>query len=187
MRRLTAFNSVSLDGYFVDATGDMSWAHQGADAEWNEFVSGNAQGGGTLVFGRVTYQMMAGYWPSPIAKKNDPVVAERMNALPKVVFSRTLTDASWRNTTLVEDDMPGAIRRMKKEPGDAMVILGSGTIVAQLTQQKLIDEYQIIVIPVVLGGGRTMFEGVTDKPRFKLTGSRTFRNGNAMLRYQPQP
>jgi dihydrofolate reductase len=187
MRTLTAFNSVSLDGYFVDATGDMSWAHQGADAEWSEFVSGNARGGGTLVFGRVTYQMMASYWPSPMAKKNDPVVAERMNSLPKVVFSRTLTDASWRNTTLVNNDMPGAIRRMKKEPGDGMVILGSGAIVAQLTQEKLIDEYQIIVIPVVLGGGRTMFEGVRDKPRFKLTGSRTFRNGNAMLCYQPQP
>lgn len=185
MRTLSAFNSVSLDGYFVDAHGDMSWAHQGADAEWNEFVSGNAKGGGTLVFGRVTYQMMASYWPSPMAIKNDPVVAERMSVLPKVVFSRTLNDASWRNTTLVKNDMAGAIRRMKKEPGEGMVILGSGSIVAQLTQERLIDEYQIIVIPVVLGGGRTMFEGVKDKPRFKLTGSRTFRNGNAMLCYQP--
>jgi dihydrofolate reductase len=150
-------------------------------------VSGNARGGGTLVFGRVTYQMMASYWPSPMAKKNDPVVAERMNSLPKVVFSRTLTDAPWRNTTLVKNNLPGAIARMKKEPGDGMVILGSGTIVAQLTRERLIDEYQIIMIPVVLGGGRTMFEGVRDKPRFKLTGSRTFRNGNAMLCYQPQP
>lgn len=186
MRTLSAFNSVSLDGYFVDARGDMSWAHQGADAEWSEFVLGNAKSGGTLVFGRVTYQMMASYWPSPMAKKSDPVVAERMSGLPKVVFSRTLKDASWRNTTLVKDDMAGAIKRMKKEPGEGMVILGSGTIVAQLTQEKLIDEYQIVVIPVVLGGGRTMFEGVTDKLRFKLTRSRTFRNGNAMLCYQPQ-
>ena len=186
MRTLTVFNSVSLDGYFVDEHGDMSWAHQNPDAEWNEFVSGNAQGGGTLVFGRVTYQMMASYWPSPMAIKNDPVVAQRMSALPKVVFSRTLKQASWSNTTLVRDDMADAIRRLKKEPGDGMVILGSGTVVAALTQARLIDEYQIVVIPIVLGGGRSMFEGVEKTPRFRLASSRTFRNGNAFLCYQPQ-
>jgi len=186
VRTLTVFNSVSLDGYFVDEHGDMSWAHQNPDAEWNEFVSGNAQGGGTLVFGRVTYQMMASYWPSPMAIKNDPVVAQRMSALPKVVFSRTLKQASWSNTTLVKDDMADAIRRLKKEPGDGLVILGSGTVVAALTQARLIDEYQIIVIPIVLGAGRSMFEGVEKTPRFSLTSSRTFRNGNALLCYQPQ-
>ncbi len=186
MTTLTVFDSVSLDGYFVDARGDMSWAHQAPDAEWNAFVSGNAQGGGTLIFGRITYQMMENYWQSPMALQNDPVVARGMGALQKVVFSRTLKTAAWRNTTLVKDGMTETIRRMKADSADAMVILGSGTIVAQLTQERLIDEYQIVVVPVVLGAGRTLFDGVTDRPRLKLTNSRVFGNGNALLCYQPQ-
>lgn len=82
---------VSLDGYFVNGNGDMSWAHKPSDdAEWNAFVAENASGGGDLVFGRITYELMTNYWPTPLAAKNAPVVAERMNNLHKVVFSRTL-------------------------------------------------------------------------------------------------
>ena len=114
MRRLVVFNMVSLDGYFVDARGDMSWAYADpADAEWNAFVAGNAQGGGVLLFGRKTYEMMASFWPTPAAAQAGPIVAERMNALPKVVFSRTLDKATWRNTTLVRDDPASAVRKMK--------------------------------------------------------------------------
>ena len=89
MQKLTVFNHVTLDGYFVDSNGDMSWAHKD-DAEWNAFVAENASGGGTLVLGRITYDLMVGFWPTPFALENMPVVAERMNNLPKVVFSRTL-------------------------------------------------------------------------------------------------
>ncbi len=185
MRRLLVFNSVSLDGYFVDAHGDMSWAHAGADAEWNDYTASNASGGGTLVFGRVTYQMMAGYWPSPQAIATDPVVAERMNALPKVVFSRTLREATWRNTTLVNGDIVAAMRRMKAESGDGMVIFGSGTITAQLAQAGLIDEFQFVVVPIVLGGGRTLFDGIAKPLKFKRTGTRSFGNGNVVLSYTP--
>jgi len=186
MRRLVVFNMVSLDGYFVDAHGDMTWAHADpADAEWNTFVSGNAQGGGVLLFGRKTYEMMASFWPTPAALQANPVVAERMNVLPKVVFSRTLDKATWRNTTLVRDDPALAVRRMKGEPGDDMVILGSGSIVSRLTGQSLIDEYQIVAIPIVLGRGRTMFEGVGTRVRVKLIDTRRFGNGNVLLRYQP--
>ena len=99
MRRLIAFEQVSLDGYFVDANGDMSWAHK-QDPEWNEFAAGNAKGDGSLVFGRVTYDMMASFWPSPAALERMPAVAEGMNNLPKVVFSRTLDKVSWKNTRL---------------------------------------------------------------------------------------
>jgi len=186
MRRLVVFNMVSLDGYFVDAHGDMTWAHADpADTEWNAFVSGNAQGGGVLLFGRKTYEMMASFWPTPAASQANPVVAKRMNALPKVVFSRTLDKATWRNTTLVRDDPALAVRRMKGEPGDDMVILGSGSIVSRLTGQSLIDEYQIVVIPVILGRGRTMFDGVEKQTRVKLIDTRRFGNGNVLLRYQP--
>ncbi len=186
MRRLVVFNQTSLDGYFADANGDMSFAHnEKPDAEWDAFVAGNARGGGMLLFGRITYELMASYWPTPFAAEKMPVLAERMNNLPKVVFSRTLDKASWSNTKLVKGGMTGEIRKMKAEPGEDMAILGSGSIVSQLAQHGLIDEYQIVVIPVALGKGRTMFEGVREKVRLKLTKTRTFSNGNVLLCYEP--
>jgi len=186
MRKLVVFNHVSLDGYFVDSNGDMSWAkadHQ--DPEWDAFVAGNASGGGVLVFGRITYELMASFWPTPFAIESMPAIAEGMNRMPKVVFSRTLEQASWSNTKLVKGDLAAEMRKMKQEPGEGMAILGSGSIVSQLAQEGLIDEYQIVVNPVVLGAGRTMFEGVKEKLPLKLTKTRAFGNGNVLLRYEP--
>lgn len=186
MPRLVVFNHVSLDGYFVDANGDMSWAkadHQ--DAEWDAFVAGNASGGGALVLGRVTYELMAGFWPTQFAIENMPAVAEGMNNMPKVVFSRTLDQVSWNNTKLVKGDMMAEIRKMKKEPGEDMAILGSGGIISQLAPEGLIDEYMIVVNPIVLGKGRTMFDGVKKKLNLRLTKTRAFGNGNVLLCYQP--
>ena len=186
MRKLIVFNHVSLDGYFTDAKGDMSFArNDNQDAEWDAFVASNASGGGTLLFGRITYELMASFWPTPFAAESMPLVAERMNNLPKVVFSRTLDKASWNNTKLVKSDMTGEIRRMKKEPGEDMVIFGSGSIVSQLAQEGLIDEYQIVIDPVALGKGRTMFDGIKDKLPLKLKKTRTFGNGNVLLCYEP--
>ena len=186
MRKLIVFNHVSLDGYFTDANGDMSFARNDTpDTEWDEFVAGNAGGGGTLVFGRVTYDLMVSFWPTPMAAQQMPDVAERMNNLPKVVFSRTLDKASWNNTKLVKGDLAAEIRKMKKEEGEGMVIFGSGTIVSQLAQAGLIDEYQIVVDPVVLGKGRTMFDGIKEKLTLKLKQTRTFGNGNVLLSYEP--
>jgi len=185
MRKLVVFNNVSLDGYFVDDRGDMSWAHQ-RDAEWGAFVSENASGGGVLVFGRVTYDLMAGYWPTAAALEANPVVAEHMNNLPKIVFSRTLDRASWKNTRLIKGDIVSAMKELKQEPGPDMVILGSGSIVSQLTDARLIDEYQVVLCAAVLGGGRTMFEGVKQKLDLTLKKSRTFGNGNVVLWYEPR-
>jgi dihydrofolate reductase len=186
MRKLIVFNNVSLDGYFAGENGDISWAHSGNDdAEWNAFVAENASGGGQLLFGRITYELMAGYWPTPQAIKNDPVVAEGMNSMPKVVFSRTLEKASWNNTKLVKSDIASEIRKMKIEPGEGMAILGSGSIVSQLAQEGLIDEFRIVVNPVVLGKGKTMFDGISEKLNLKLTKSRTFSNGKVLLCYEP--
>jgi len=186
MRKLVVFNHVSLDGYFVDANGSMEWAKMDVnDAEWNAFVAENVKGEGPLVFGRVTYELMANYWPTPMATTHDAVVAERMNRAPKVVFSKTLDEASWSNTTLVKGDPVAEMRKMKKESGDGMAILGSGTIVSQLAKAGLIDEYQVVVDPVVLGKGRTMFDGVTEKLNLKLTQSRVFGSGKVFLSYAP--
>jgi dihydrofolate reductase len=184
MRSLIVFNHVSVDGYFVDKKGDMRWAHK-QDPEWNEFVAGNARGGGVLLFGRVTYEMMVSYWPTPMAAQNSPAVAEHMNSLQKVVFSRTLEKASWNNTKLVKGDLATEVRKMKQDSGEGLVIMGSGTIVSQLAQESLIDEFQIVVCPIVIGSGRTLFEGVTEKLNLKLTKSRTFGNGNVYSCYQP--
>jgi dihydrofolate reductase len=184
MRRLVVFNHVSLDGYFVDVHGDMSWAHA-TDAEWTAFVEGNASSGGELLFGRVTYDLMASYWPTPSALDSDPVVAERMNSLPKVVFSRTMRQPSWSNTRLLRGNITAEVEKLKHGSGPDMVIFGSGTVVSQLAQVGLIDEYQIVVHPIVLGAGRTMFAGVTQKQILRLTRTRTFGNGNVLLCYEP--
>jgi dihydrofolate reductase len=184
--KLGVFNMVSLDGFIADRNGDMSWAHKDPqDAEWNAFTSRNASGGGVLVFGRVTYDLMVGWWPTPQAAKAMPVVAERMNALEKIVFSRTLEQATWRNTRLIKGDLVAEMRRLKGGPGADMVILGSGSIVGQLAEAGLIDEYRIAVSPVVLGKGKTMFDAVTRKLALRLTGSQTFGNGTVVLSYRP--
>jgi dihydrofolate reductase len=185
MRKLVVFNHVSLDGYFVDENGDMSWAKaHHVDAEWNAFVEENASGGGTLLFGRITYELMVSFWPTPLASESMPLVAERMNNLPKVVFSTTLEKASWNNTKLVSGDLVAEVQNMKKERGSDMLIMGSGTVISQLAPEGVIDAYQIVVNPIVLGKGRTMFEGVNRKLNLKLTKTRAFGNGNVFLSYE---
>lgn len=186
MRKLVVFNHVSLDGYFVDAAGSMRWAKGGnLDPEWNTFVAQNAGSGGTLLFGRITYDLMRSFWPTPQAMQQDPVLTERMNNLPKVVFSRTLDEASWNNTRLLKGDLATEVRKLKNESGPGMAILGSGSIVSQLAAEGLIDEYQVVVNPTVLGKGRTMFDGIKEKLSLRPTKTRTFGNGNVYLCYEP--
>jgi dihydrofolate reductase len=185
MRKLIAFNHITLDGYFVGASGDMSWAYVGNDdLEYAAFVAGNASGDGQLVFGRVTYELMAGYWPTTMADQHDPVVAEKMNSLSKIVFSRTMEKAEWNNTKLIKGDLVSETRQMKNEPGPDMTILGSGSIIAQLAADNLIDEYQIVLDPVALGKGRSMFEGMPKMLKVKLIKTRTFNNGKIFLSFE---
>ena len=184
MRKLSVFNSVTLDGYFTDNKGDMSWAHQQNDPEWSEFTAENAKSGGELLFGRVTYDLMASFWPTPAGANAFPEVAEGMNKAPKVVFSKKMDQASWNNTRVVKGDLAVEVRKLKEEPGDGMVIMGSGSIIAQLAPTGLIDEYQMVINPIVLGKGRTMFEGVDDKLKLTLVSSRAFKNGNVVLSYK---
>ncbi len=182
MRKLIVFESVSVDGYFVDNGGDMSWAHN-PDAEFDAFTSENAKGCGTLVFGRITYELMAGWWPTSEAARMAPEVAAAMNRLPKVVFSRKLEKADWSNTRLIKSDPVAAIRALKAEEGKDLVIMGSGSLVALLAPTSLIDEYQLVLVPVALGGGRTLFQGIGGRLPLTLAESRRFKNGNVFLRY----
>src|SRR5258708_18834980 len=185
MPKLVVYNAMSLDGYFTDANGDMSWAHK-RDPEWQAFGSENASGGGQVLFGRVTYELMASFWPTPLAAQSNPVVVERMNNLRKFVFSRTMDQASWNNTTLLKGGLASEVRKLKQQDGPNIVIMGSGSIVAQLADAGLIDEYQIALNPLVVGRGRTLFEGVKRKLPLKLARSRTSDNGNVMLFYEPE-
>jgi len=182
MRKLNVFNLVTLDGYFAGEGGDISW-HM-VDEEFQELAKAASNSGNTLLFGRKTYQLMESYWPTPEALKNDPIVAKGMNSAQKIVFSRTLEKADWNNTRLVKDDMLAEVRKLKQGAGKDLTVLGSGSIVAQLAQEGLIDEYQVLLNPVVIGKGRTMFEGVRDKIALKLIKTRTFGNGNVLLTYE---
>ncbi len=183
MRRLTVFNLVTLDGYFAGPDGDISW-HM-VDDEFQELANAASNSGNTLLFGRITYELMASYWPTPEAIKNDPIVAQGMNRSEKIVFSRTLDNADWNNTRLVKTDMVAEVRRLKQGSGKDLTVLGSGSIVSQLAQEGLIDELQVLLNPVVLGKGKTMFEGLRDRIQLKLTKTRVFGNGNVLLNYEP--
>jgi dihydrofolate reductase len=186
MPRLVVFENVTLDGYFTDAKGLIAWAHKKEkDPEWDAFVAENASGGGQLLLGRKTYDLMASYWPTPQAAKNDPGVAKGMNNLSKVVFSRTMDKATWSNTTVKKGDLVEEVRKMKKAAGPSIAVLGSGSIVSQLAPEGLIDEYQIVVNPIAIGAGRTLFEGVREQLPLKRTKVRAFANGNVVLCYEP--
>jgi len=177
----------SVDGYYMDGDGEMNWAHRDTnDSQWGEYVEGNAKGDAVLVFGRKTYELMIKFWPTPMAAQAMPMMAERMNQSPKIVFSKTLQAADWNNTTLIQTDACEAIKQLKLEEGPDLVILGSGSLIAQLAAQKLVDQYQIVILPLALGAGRTIFEGVPGKMNLELTRSRTFQNGNVVLEYVPE-
>jgi dihydrofolate reductase len=188
MRKMGVFNSVSLDGYFTDTNNDYSFAHEGAnDPEFMEFTKGNVRGSNALVFGRITYEVMVAWWPTAAAAEAMPEIAKGMNEAPKYVFSRTLDAADWSNTTLLKNDPATEIGRIKQTPGPDMTILGSGSIVAQLADAGLVDEVQLVVCPVILGAGKSMFAGVTGKPKWTLKKSKSFKNGRVFLAYAKRP
>lgn len=185
MRKLSVFETITLDGYFTGPDNDMAWAHAGTeDAEFTRFTAGNAGREGVLLFGRVTYEMMVAFWPTPQAAEMMPEVAEGMNRREKIVFSRTLKQADWNNTRVIGGDMVEAVRALKAEAGPDLVILGSGSIAQQLVQARLIDSYQLVIAPLALGAGRTVFDGMTEKVGLKLTDSRTFQNGRVFVSYE---
>ncbi|MDD4969198.1 MAG: dihydrofolate reductase family protein [Paludibacter sp.] len=183
MRKVKAFIFITLDGYYAGEEGDISWHNHGH--EENEYASRSMSAGDILLFGRVTYDMMQSYWPTPMAKMNDPVVAEGMNKSEKLVFSRTLKKTSWENSTLVKEDVVEELKRLKLQPGKDMTLLGSGSILKQLAEHGLIDEYQIMVDPVVIGSGVRLFEGIREQLNLKLVSTTAFKSGVVLLCYQP--
>ena len=185
MRKLTVFNFITLNGYYKGPGGDISWHKQITGEEESEYAKKGAQSGSVLLFGRVTYEMMAGYWPTPAALQQNPGVAEGMNRSEKIVFSKTLKSADWNNTTLVKDDLVTAVKRLKQQPGGPMTILGSGSIAAPLAAEGLIDEYQFMLDPLALGSGTSIFNGLQQQLNLQLKDTKVFKSGIVLLCYQP--
>ena len=188
MRRVVFFMMTTLNGLYergrweLDPTG-LDWHN--TDDEFEAFAADQLGEADTILFGRVTYEGMATYWPTPEAIATDPGVAEKMNALEKVVFSRTMTSPSWRNSRVASRDVAAELRRLRERPGKDILILASSDLAASLAAEGLIDEYRIMVNPVLVGRGKPVFAGLARDVSLTLLGTRTFGNGNVLLTYAP--
>lgn len=182
MRKLIMWNMVTLDGFFE---GPKPW-----DIDWHEYVWGEelkqfsieqSKSIGMLLFGRATYQGMASYW---ITAKDE--IADFMNNVPKIVFSRTLQKADWKNTRLVKDSAAEEVVRLKQEPGKDLFIFGSANLSSTLTPHGLIDEYRLGLTPIILGGGNPLFKLSPERMKLKLLEARPLKSGCVILRYVPE-
>jgi dihydrofolate reductase len=185
MSRISVFNHVSIDGFFAGPNGELDWFYSlSCDADWYKYTHSQAAGSSTLIFGHTTYEMMKSYWPTPNAIKNDPVMAKSVNESPKIVFSKKLKKVEegpiWKNITLYHKINPDEIIKLKKKID--MMILGSGSIVQQFSNLNLIDDYFLVVVPVILGKGKSFFENVKKKD-IKLVNAKPFKNCIVLLHY----
>jgi dihydrofolate reductase len=184
MRKLILQMMVSVDGYFEGPGRELDWHN--VDAEFNDLAISFLDSVDTLLFGRITYELMAKYWPTEYAVKDDPIVAGKMNTLRKVVVSRTLNRVEWNNSTLVKGDLIDEVRKLKQQPGKDIAVFGSSDVAVALVPHGLIDEYRIMVNPVILGAGKSLLSGLNRKQKLKLVGSQAFRSGNVLLSYRPE-
>lgn len=182
MRKLTSFTFLSLNGYYKGENEDTGWHRHGE--EEGKYSEESLQSDNILLFGRKTFEMMSGFWPTPVAAEMFPKVASGMNKAEKIVFSDTLNSVKWNNTTIMKGDIVDQIIKIKSTKGNDLTILGSGSIVTQFSDAGLIDTYQIMIDPVALGAGTTLFEGLKQKLDLKLTGSKIFKSGVILLTYK---
>ena len=180
MKKVIFQNAVSVDGYFEGPNHELDWHN--VDQEFNDYADQFLSTIGTIVFGRVTYEMMASYWPT--AGEEDPIIAHWMNTLPKVVFLRTLEKVDWENTRLVKENAHEELARLKEQPGKDIVIFGSSDLALTFMHWGLIDEFRILVMPVILGSGKLLFSGIYGRYPLKLLRTKPFKSGNVMLVYE---
>jgi dihydrofolate reductase len=189
MRKIITTTWVSLDGYLAGPNGEMDWIGEIYDNAMANYETDLVRSADTLLLGRVTYQSFAGSWPhvpdNPTASEGEKEYARLLNAMHKLVFSRTLTRVEWNNSRLLKEVVPAEIEGWKHEPGRDMLVYGSASLVRTLTDLGLIDEYQVLVHPVILGGGKPLFQGVKETVKLQLVSARTHPSGVAVLTYQP--
>lgn len=183
MRALYLFMMISVDGYFEGPGHDLSW-HNANNDEFQQFAIEQTSTVGTILFGRRTYDMMAEFWTSAEARETDPDTTKLMNEKPKVIFSHSLKEVPWQNSRLAERPLADEVRALKQEPGEDIAIFGSNNIATQLMEAKLLDELRIMVNPIALGNGTSLFGGLYAPQRLSLNDTRTFKNGNILLRYK---
>ncbi len=173
---------ITLDGFFAGPKGEIDWFL------WNDEMAKSAiklmDSVDTMLFGRVTYEGMASYWPTAKPPEEDPAIIEKMNRSAKIVFSNTLQKAEWNNTRIIKTVSTEEIQKLKNQPDKNIVIYGSGTIISQLVNLSLIDEMYIMVCPVILGEGKPLFKDIRQRHKLKHAETKTFSNGVVMLRYQ---
>lgn len=187
MRKLTSFTFITLNGYYKGNNEDTSW--HGHGEEEGRFSEESLHSNNILLFGRTTYEMMAGFWPTAAAAEMFPEVATGMNRAEKIVFSNTLKMADpiaigWTNTKIIQGNIAEQIARLKATNGSDLTILGSGSIVTQFSDAGLIDTWQIMVDPVALGQGTSIFSGLKQKLNLRLVDSRVFKSGVVLLTYE---
>ena len=189
MRRVIVSNVMSLDGFVSGPNGELDWfVYAGfvKGTEFGEYARTVISSVDAVLLGRLTYEEFSSYWPT--AKNDDPVITERINNLPKFVFSRSLKQVAWGDwgtASLVKEDAAVAVRKMKQELGRDMVIYGSATLVSALMKAGLIDEYQLVVHPVVLAKGRPEFKDLNQRYPLSLIDVKQFKSGAVKLVYQP--
>ena len=187
MRKIIVFNLVTVDGFFAGSKGEIDWHNY--DDEMGAYSLQQMRSLGALMLGRTTYELMASYWPTPEGAKSEPEVARILNSIPKIVFSKTLKPVKdgpvWTSVRVLHEIIPVEIVKMKDQQGGDIAIFGSGTISQQLTNLGLIDEYRLIVNPVILGSGRPLFRGVEARHGLRLQSTKLFKNGNVLLCYEP--
>ena len=179
MARLIMWNLMTLDGFVEGPNRDISWHEDVWGEELEQLSIQQLNEAGGLLFGRVTYELMANHWPSATG-----TVADFMNAAPKYVFSRTAKKSPWNNTQIFDADVPGTVARLKRDSAKDIFLFGSADLAATLIPHGLIDEFRIAVNPVILGGGTPLFKP-GEKVRLKLIDSRPLSIGIVILRYVP--
>ncbi len=188
MRKIIVTMWMTIDGYVAGPNGEMDWIGELYDEAMGTYEYNLISSADTLLLGRETYQSFAGSWPhvpdNPDAPEGEKAYARRVNAMRKLVFSRTLESVEWNNSTLVKEVVPEDIERLKQEPGRDMVIYGSVSLVQTLTNLGLIDEYQILVHPVLLGSGKPLFQDIEHETKLKLVETRAHPSGVVLLTYQ---
>ena len=179
MRKLIMWNLVSLDGFFEGAKSwDLGWHESVWGDELERLSIDQLKSADMLLFGRVTYEGMAGYWPSAKGE-----VVDRMNNIRKVVFSRTLEKASWNNTKLVKGNAAEEVAKLKEQSGKDLFIFGSANLSSTLMRHHLIDEYRLCLAPIVLGAGTPLFKASPETMKLKLIEARPLKSGGVILRY----
>ncbi|MCC7196836.1 dihydrofolate reductase [Candidatus Peregrinibacteria bacterium] len=187
MRKVIFQMMVSLDGFIEGPKQDLSW-HL-VDDEFNKYAIDLLHSIDTIIFGRIAYELFESFWPAamtdPSTTPDNLDIANQINDMHKIVFSKTMEKVEWKKSQLIQQLIPEEITKMKQQEGKDMVIFGGAGIAQSFMRHELIDEYRIMVNPIILGKGKPLFEDMTHRMNLKLLKTRTFNSGVVMLVYEP--